>query len=232
MTVPEVSFLKTKTNKNITGGGGGGAGRQHLSEKVLSLPDFSRAFVQHWRNRLRHQQPELLPYKMASPTCTPRLGLRHETGSGFRPRGFGWVRAGGHRGSRSSAWSAAGVRVGSRAAGKWAGAPSLGGRRGFSPGLCEWRRRFSVRIEERAQDAGDVTVRGGEWLRGPRCPRATWPCPSPRLPRRWRGQFSTQVRREGCHLDRWLPVAFRGRLLGPASALFKEYLPNLPGFLT
>nr|CAI9710289.1 unnamed protein product [Rangifer tarandus platyrhynchus] len=77
-----------------------------------------KAFVQHWRNRLRHQQPELLPYKMASPTCTPRLGLRHETGSGFRPRGFGWVRAGGHRGSRSSAWSAAGVRVGSRAAGK------------------------------------------------------------------------------------------------------------------
>lgn len=59
-----------------------------------------------------------------------------------------------------------------------------------------------MQIEERGRGAGDVTVCGGDRLREPRSSRATWPCPSPRLPagrprphpRPRRGRFSIQVR--------------------------------------
>ena len=69
--------------------------------------------------------------------------------------------------------------------------------------LCEGRRGFPVPIEGKGCGAGDVTVCGGDLLRGPRRPQATWPSPSffpyparpPRSPAPQR--FSTQGCDEG-----------------------------------
>lgn len=108
---------------------------------------------------------------------------------------------------------------------RWGPGPQVSedqGRARLSPDLCEWRRGFPARIEERAQEAGDVTVCGGDCLRGPRFPQAPWPCPSPRPARPWRGRFSTQVRSEGCHLGPRPPTPFPGRLLGPPFALYRS----------
>lgn len=166
---------------------------------------------------------------MASPTCTPLFVLRHGTGSGFRPRGFGWVRAGGHRGSRSSACGAAGVAVaGSRAAGKWgsaAGEAAL-----LVCGMVE-------AVFQADWGGGSRCWRGhrarGEWLRGPLSQGATLALP-PSPP-------SSPVAGAVQHLG--APRGLSPRSLAPGGLpgppprtprlrLLKEDLPNPPGFLT